>query len=75
MKGETDTVIILDSVLYGFHRKESGIVTALRYNGEEFLFASRDSGPCRWIPVTEFHVDSKCIIPPDELRKKPWEDE
>ena len=68
-KGEVDTFIELERAVYGFFEKDSGIITAMRHNGDEALFFSRCMGPTRWIPTEKFTADPKGMLSPDDWRK------
>jgi hypothetical protein len=57
---------MLDEVLYGFVGKETGIGVALRKDGDEILFASKENSPLRWISINEFTPDPAGIVPVEE---------
>jgi hypothetical protein len=49
-------------------RMEAGAMLALRKNGDEFLFGSREEGKaCRWLLVTEFFVDPLAMAELEEV--------
>lgn len=60
------SITIIESGIYGFVGKESGLIIALRENGNEGLFASRENSPLRWIKVEEFTPDGNRLIEPEE---------
>ncbi|GEM_PF-6331955 len=57
---------MLDEPLYGFVGKETGVGVALRKDGDEILFASKQNSPLRWVAVNEFTPDPAGIIPVEE---------
>ncbi len=56
----------LREALYGFVGNETGIGIALRANGDEILFASKQNSPLRWVPVGEFTPDPAGILTVEE---------
>jgi hypothetical protein len=57
---------LLREALYGFVGKETGIGVALRGNGDEILFASKENSPLRWVPISEFTPDPAGILSVEE---------
>jgi hypothetical protein len=49
---------------------ESGIIIVLRRDGEEALFASRDSVPLRWIKIGDFTPDPAGVFSVEELKRQ-----
>jgi hypothetical protein len=47
--------------IVGFVENETGVALALRNNGDEVLFASRENAPLRWVQTTDFTPDPKGI--------------
>ena len=56
--------------IFGFFGSHSGTVIALRENGDEALFVSKDNAPLEWIPTKEFTADPLAFPTPEELRKE-----
>ena len=53
----------------GLHSEDLGVALAARKNGDELLFASKDSGtPLRWIPSGEFVLHPKVIQTPEDVQ-------
>ncbi len=57
---------LLREALYGFVGSETGIGIALRKEGEEILFASKQNSPLRWVPIEEFTPDPAGILTVEE---------
>ncbi len=56
--------------LYGFVGKQSGTIIAIRDNGDEVLFVSKENAPLAWIKTTEFTADPLGLPTPEEMRKE-----
>jgi hypothetical protein len=70
-----NSVVIIEEGYYGFVGKESGLLVALRNNGDQGFFLSRDNAPSRWIPVVEFTADAKGLLSPEEVEREETEKE
>lgn len=55
--------------LFCFVGRESGLVMAMRNNGDELLFASRDNAPLRWVKVGDVNADPKGIAPVEMIEE------
>lgn len=55
--------------VFGFFGKQSGIILALRRDGEEALFIGKEIAAPVWIPIGSFMIDPKAVITPDEARR------
>lgn len=62
-------VMIPHAGVVGFVGKESGVLIALRAEGDEALFASRENAPLRWVKTMEFTPDPRGILSADEVRE------
>ena len=49
---------MLDEPLYGFVGKETGVGVALRKDGDEILFASKQNSPLRWVALEPWRADA-----------------
>ncbi len=64
------SIVIMEEGYYGFVGKESGLLVALRNNGDEGFFLSRDNAPSRWVSVGQFTADPKGLMSPEEAEKE-----
>ena len=68
MSTDVNSVLEIEGV-YGFVGKQSGTIIALRNNGDEVLFVSKENAPLAWIKTEEFTADPLGLPTPEELRK------
>jgi len=61
---------IMEEGLYGFVGKESGVMIALRKEGDEILFASRENAPLRWVSTSDFTPDPHGLLTPEEAHRE-----
>jgi len=61
--------------LYGFVGTQSGQIIALRNNGDQALFASKENTPLTWIDIEKFTPDPAGLLTPEESAKEEKEDE
>ena len=69
-----NTVLEIEG-LYGFFGTQSGQIIALRNNGDEVLFASKENVPLAWIPTEKFTPDPAGLLTPEEVAKEEKEGE
>ncbi len=69
-----NTVVEIEG-LYGFVGTQSGQIIALRNNGDEALFASKDNTPLSWIQIVEFTPDPHGLLSPEEAQKEHKDEE